>query len=106
MDGEFIVPITAILAFTFYKVAKLIFHPQAPRAPRVDDTRVAAMERRMAEMENRILTLQDLVIGGDYEVRRKLEQASAPPHATTPPASQTMVSSSAPSAHTVGDHSR
>jgi hypothetical protein len=29
----------------------------------------------MAEMENRILTLQDLVIGGDYEAKRKFQQA-------------------------------
>lgn len=106
MEEEIIVPVTAILSIMIYKIAKLIFHPHAPRANKVEDARVAAMERRMAEMENRILTLQDLVIGGDFEVRRKLDQASGHLRETTPTASQMTSSASAPSVQTVGDHTR
>ncbi|MBW3625456.1 MAG: hypothetical protein KY468_18835 [Armatimonadetes bacterium] len=61
----------SILAFFWITVP----HAPGKNRGRKDDREMEEMKRRMAEMENRILTLQDLVIGGDYEMRRKLEAA-------------------------------
>ena len=106
MDAEIVVPVTAMLSLLCYKVAKLIFHNAPSHRPhRTEDALVAAMEKRMAEMESRILTLQDIVIGADYEARRKLDQASA--HLQTAhPADlhQSTASHSTPASQTAGVH--
>jgi hypothetical protein len=61
------------------------------RAPFEDRSEIEELKKRMGEMENRILTLQDLVIGGNYDMKRKLEQAEAAHlHASTPPSPETQ----------------
>jgi hypothetical protein len=64
-----------ILAVTAYKVTKLIFDKPQPKN-RVD----AALETRIAQLEQRVVTLQDLIIGGEYEHRLRASNLRANTH--------------------------
>jgi len=69
------IPIIALLAKTAQDITRMVLDHQQKGSPRADSMELKKLRMRMEEMENRILTLQDLVISGDYETRRKLEIA-------------------------------
>ena len=88
-------PIVLVGCVTFYKVNKLRLEqprtPIAPLPPRV--------EERLALLEHRLLTLQDLVIGGSYEVGRRREDASRAPTAANPVTAQPATASATSADH-------
>jgi hypothetical protein len=80
-DGAIIllIPIIAIICNTVVKLAKLGIEPFANRS---NTKNTAELEKRVMELEHRVTTLQNLVIDGEYQVRRKLEHQHMAP---TPP---------------------
>ena len=86
------IPIVAIVTNHYRQVAEMrLRHGTGTGA---DAKEVADLKRRVSEMEQRVVTLQDLVIGGEHEVRRKLEaaqnMASSPIAASVLDAAQNM----------------
>jgi hypothetical protein len=76
--GEVFVALAFIIAFLVISVVWITAPRQARLRSSPEDKReLEELKKRMGEMENRILTLQDLVIGGNYDMKRKLEQAEA-----------------------------
>jgi hypothetical protein len=77
------IPIIAILSRTALAMTKMILDARSRPSPSIP---VQDYERRMAEMEQRITTLQNLVLDGEYQIRRKIEhqQAAGMPSATAP----------------------
>jgi hypothetical protein len=73
------IPIIAIILSYLQKMYEMRLKYGRSSA-NVPNDEMAAMKKRMEEMEARILTLQDLVIGGDYEIRKRLGEAL---HAST-----------------------
>jgi hypothetical protein len=71
----FVCVIALIFAITAFKITKLIFDKPQPKN-RTD----AALEARIAQLEQRVVTLQDLIIGGEYEHRLRASNLRANPH--------------------------
>ncbi|MBW3624825.1 MAG: hypothetical protein KY468_15590 [Armatimonadetes bacterium] len=96
----FSIPIVAIVTNTI----KNMYQMKLDRERGADKSTVNQLNQRVAELENRVMTLQDIIISGDYEVRRRLEQAArneqaaAQPGAMTPPAPSHTVPHTHPSA--------
>ena len=93
------IPLVAILSSHFQKMASI----KMERERSADRHTVERLTKRIEEMEQRILTLQDIVIGGDYEVRRRLERAAAEIASQPPPPptySSESHSSKPPTTHT------
>ena len=74
MDQGFgIVILAGILSITTYNVIKLfVQHGGVDRRKAVE---LPGVEKRIAELEHRVSTLQDLVIGGEFDVQRRLRAA-------------------------------
>jgi hypothetical protein len=68
------IPIVAILSGTFIKALRIIFGAQENRA---DRNYTATLEKRIVDLENRVLTLQDIVLSGEQDLRRKLMERDA-----------------------------
>ena len=66
----FTIPIVAILSNAIVKIVEA----KARRPNQAADSRIAELEKRLAENEQRVVTLQDIVIGGEYEARQRLER--------------------------------
>jgi hypothetical protein len=75
------IPIVAIVCNSVQKMYQM----KLDRIHKVDATGDAALKKRLVELEQRVLTLQDIIIGGDYDVRRRLEQAITAQNMTPPP---------------------
>jgi hypothetical protein len=90
--GEAIVSLAFIISMMIIAVVWITSPRQVrQRSSPEDRSEIENLKKRMGEMENRILTLQDLVIGGNYDMKRKLEQAEAAHlHASTPPSPETQ----------------
>ena len=71
MDDKFaIVLLAGIISITVYNTVKLwLQHGLVVRRKGIESPGV---EKRIAELEHRVSTLQDLVIGGDFDVQRRL----------------------------------
>ncbi len=86
----FVVLIVGIISSTILKLAHMIF-VEYPRhrmaASREAPERSIALEKRVAELENRVLTLQDIVMGGSYSARALME---VPPVQASLSASEAM----------------
>ena len=83
------IPIVAIVSVTVYKIIQVVFEHDNKKMNRSNVNVNAALEKRVAELESRVVTLQDIVLGGEYEARRKVEHAMShpiPPQAHTTPA--------------------
>ena len=74
------IPVVAILSTT----AQRMYEMRLKTMNGTDKGTADQLNKRIAELEQRVLTLQDLVIGGDYDVRRRLDHAmSQQPHGTS-----------------------
>ncbi len=81
------IPISAIIAPHLMRAYELSLKHK--NAAGIEE--IAEMRRKLEEMEQRVLTLQDLVIGGEFQARRNLasrEPDRIPPAPATSPAAQ------------------
>ena len=101
MDDDFF-KVVALIIFSkaVHDIIKLILDHIKSYRVKTDRADVSALEGRMKQMEERIITLQNIVIGGEYEVvqaRKRLEQAQmqgeAPAYASKPSTVQTLTAS-------------
>lgn len=76
-----IIPIVAIISTTFQKMYETKHERMRSKDKRVVDD----LKKRVEELEGRVMTLQDIVIAGDYEARRRIDRAmSAQTNVGTP----------------------
>lgn len=97
------IPILAIAGAYVVKIYRMTLE----HGNSADKKLVTGLERRVAELENRVLTLQDIVISGDYERQRRLKQHEAEamhaPIQASPPIQASAPTTQPPPRQTLGE---